>query len=127
VTARGPDKPGAGSPFAALASLRDALPTGPAPTTTTKAAAPVAAKDDPFRGKIVIAKTRKGRGGKTVTAVRGIAGTEDELSELARELARALGCGAVLDGDQIVVQGEQQERVRAFLAGRGAKRIVIGT
>jgi translation initiation factor 1 len=111
------------SPFDALAKLRDALPPGPAPASP--AAAPVAAHD-PYAAKIVIAKTRKGRGGRTVTAVDGVRLEGDALAELAREIAKALGCGASVEDGRIIVQGEQQERLRAFFAARGARKIVIG-
>lgn len=109
------------SPFGALASLKDALPEGPEPKNE-KASVP--AGPDPLGGKIVIARSRKGRGGKTVTTITGIAG---DLEPLARELKHALGCGAVVEDRAIVVQGEQQERVQAFLVRRGAKRVVVGT
>ena len=109
------------SPFGALASLKDALPAGPAAKAQPAAASK---KPDPFAGKVVVAKSRKGRGGKTVTTVTGIAG---ELDELARELKHALGCGAVVEDRAIVVQGEQEERVKAFLEKRGARRVILGT
>jgi translation initiation factor 1 len=105
----------------ALAVLKDALPPGPPPAAPAPARGP-----DPFAGKIVVAKTKKGRGGKTVTAIDGVALRGDALAALARELAKALGCGASVEGDRIVVQGEQQERVRALLEARGARRVVIG-
>lgn len=108
------------SPFAALASLKDALPAGSPPAKPEAGAKQI----DPFAGKVVVAKSRKGRGGKTVTTVTGIAG---ELDELARELKHALGCGAVVEDRAIVVQGEQEARVKAFLEKRGARRVILGT
>lgn len=109
------------SPFGALASLKDALPKGPEREVPAAAAE---TRPDPFAGKIVVAKSRKGRGGKTVTTVTGIGGP---LEELARDLKHALGCGAVVEDRAIVVQGEQEERVKAFLEKRGARRVVLGT
>lgn len=122
-----PKKPA--SPFAALAALKESLPEG-APSSAA-AVAPQAgsavAVDRRFAGKLVVAKSRKGRGGKTVTAVRGVVGSASELDALARELKKALGCGASVEDGEILVQGEQEARVAAWLEGRGARRVVIGT
>lgn len=117
------------SPFAGLAALREVLPAAPAAAPApAPAPAPAAAVGrDGLGGKIVVARTRKGRGGKTVTVVSGITARGAALEELARELRQALGCGAVVEEDRILVQGEQEPRVRAFLESRGARRVVIGT
>ncbi len=111
------------SPFAALAALKDSLPEG----TPREEVAPLEAKGDPFAGKIVVARSRKGRGGKTVTEVRGIAGSDELLETMARELRHALGCGALVEEGVIVVSGDQSARVQAWLRERGAKRVVSGS
>lgn len=113
------------SPFAKLAALRDALPAGPEATPREQPAP--ADPRSPFAGKIVVAHTRKGRGGKTVTTIEGVRGDARFRDDLARELKRALGCGAAVEGDRIVVQGEQLARVKSFLEARGARRVVLGT
>ncbi len=117
-----PNRKEPSSPFASLAALKDALPSRPADDAT-----PTAPEVSAYGGKIVVAKTRAGRGGKTVTMVRGLRGDAAALDAIARELKRAMGCGAVVEGDAIVVQGEQGPRLRAWLEARGAKRIVIGS
>lgn len=111
--------------FASLAALREALPPGP--EIAPEPAKAEETERDPFGGKIVVARTRKGRGGKTVTMISGIRAGAARLDEIARELRQVLGCGAVAEGDRIVVQGEQQARVRSFLESHGAARIVMGT
>lgn len=111
------------NPFAKLAALKDALPEGEKP----KEAAKPAVVDRRFANKLVVAKSRKGRGGKTVTAIRGIAGTPDQLEEIARDLKKALGVGASVEDGEVLVQGEQEKRVAAWLEAQGAKRVVIGT
>src|SRR5437762_10703019 len=55
--------------------------------------------------KIVLRRERKGHGGKTVTVVEGFRLPPSALEKIARELKRALGCGATLDGARIIVQG----------------------
>lgn len=114
------------NPFAALASLKASLPEGQAPEAASlKAKAPPV--DKRFLGKIVVAKSKKGRGGKTVTCVRGIDANEAQLEQLAKEIRQALGCGSTVEEGEILVQGEQLDRVAKWLEGQGAKRVVKGT
>ncbi len=103
-----------------------------APEPSPLAAPPAAAREpgalDLSRcGKIVVRRERKGHGGKTATVVAGLGLPARDLDRAARTLRRALGCGATADGDQLVVQGDQAMRVRAWLAARGARRIVLGS
>lgn len=111
-------------PFAKLAALKEVLPAGSAPAASP---APPAPADRRFACKIVIARSRKGRGGRTVTCVRGIEVHPDQLEVLARELKKALGCGVSVEDGELIVQGEQAPRVAAWLEAQGAKRVVIGT
>lgn len=124
MSAPKPPKPVAASPFAALASLRERLPQAPPAAPEPLATPPV---DRTYSGKIVLARTKKGRGGKTVTSVSGIAAQGARLEEIAKELRQALGCGTSVEGEVILVQGEQAPRVRTFLETKGAKRVVIGS
>lgn len=112
------------NPFAALASLKESLPPGEAKVAKAESKSPV---DKRFAAKIVVAKSKKGRGGKTVTCVRGIDANEAQLEQLAKELRQALGCGSSVEENEIIVQGEQTERVAKWLEAQGAKRVVIGT
>ncbi len=112
------------SPFAGLAGLRDALPAGPAPRQDAAPKAPAVA--DPFGGKVVVSRSRKGRGGRTVTVVGGLRGGDAVLEGLCRDLKKALGCGASVEGETIVVSGELSERVKKWLEDAGAKRVIVG-
>ena len=69
--------------------LRGALPEGPKTQEKLDDSAPD--ERTPFRGKLVIARTRKGRGGKTVTTVEGIDPKLAALDDVARDLRKALG------------------------------------
>lgn len=115
------------SPFASLAALKTALPEGPARAEEAAAPAERAPAPEPFAGKIVVRRTRKGRGGKTVTTITGLRGDAAALDRIARELRTALGCGAACEDGAIALQGEQTDRARAWLEARGAKRVVIGS
>jgi translation initiation factor 1 len=76
--------------------------------------------------KIVLRREKKGRGGKVTTVVEGIKRPPSALERIARDLKRALGCGATVEGDTIVVQGDMAARIEPWLTTRGAKKIVIG-
>lgn len=110
----------ADNPFAKLAGLRGQLPPGE-PTRAPQAPRRERAL---FLDKVVVRFTRKGHGGKTVTVVSGVA--LHALEELCGEMKRALGCGARVEDDAIVLQGELVERAVAFVEKRGAKRVVRG-
>lgn len=119
----------ASSPFAALAALRDSLPEGPPSADATPSPAPSSAKAtaaSALGDKLVVSRSKKGRGGKTVTTVAGVADAEAREA-LALELRRALGCGASVDEALIVVQGDQVPRVRALLEARGVRKVIVGT
>ena len=116
-----PEAAAAPNPFAALASLRGTLPEG-----TGDEPAETATGDARFAAKLVIARERKGRGGKTATLVRGVALTGAALETFAREMRQALGTGGNVEGDAIVLAGDQSARAAQWLRERGATRIVIG-
>jgi len=107
------------SPFASLEGLKATLPAG-----EPRIEHAPEKKDDPFEPKVVVARSRKGRGGKTVTMVTGVKAAARE--SVCRDLKKALGCGATIEDDAIVVGGDVGDRVRTFLEGRGARRIVMG-
>ncbi|MEM9456944.1 MAG: translation initiation factor [Myxococcota bacterium] len=118
------------NPFAALqGSLGDLpeaeLPTEP-PTMPTSPTPPTSSAAAPFRGKIVIRREKKGRGGKTVTVIEGLGQPPEALADTAQQLRRNLGTGAHVEGTTIVVTGAQGQRIRDWLSSRGAHRVVLG-
>lgn len=98
----------------------DAAPEPPAATAAE------AAIDFGGASKIVLRRERKGRGGKTATVIEGIKRPPSALERVVRELRRALGCGAIVEGDTIVVQGDMAARIEPWLLARGAKKVVVG-
>lgn len=111
-------------PFAKLAGLKPALPEGRPREEAPARAAPAAS---PAR-KAIVRRTSAGRGGKTVTLVERLSLPPERLDEVARELKKALGCGASVEGDVVVLQGDQAERARAFVLERGlAREVVFGS
>ncbi|MCA9575618.1 MAG: translation initiation factor [Sandaracinaceae bacterium] len=85
---------------------------------------PESARPAPGLGKLVLQREKKGRGGKTVTRVRGL--PPDELPRWAGDLKRALGCGATVEGDDVVLLGDLVGRAADWLTARGAKQVVRG-
>lgn len=116
-------------PFAGLAELGARLKVEPASPSGPPVEGSKRSPADPVAraSKVVLRRERKGHGGKTATRIEGLSGTGGELHTLAGEIRRAFGCGAVVDGGDLVVQGEQSDRLVVFLRDRGAKKIVLGS
>jgi translation initiation factor 1 (eIF-1/SUI1) len=69
---------------------------------------------------------RKGKGGKTVTWIKGFAGMDMmERMELGRDLGRGLGTNARFNEDTLEVQGDQRERAAAWFDGRGYRTRIV--
>ena len=78
-------------------------------------------------GRLVLSLERKGHGGKSVVRVEGDLGPVAGRKELARELGRALGRGARIDGDGILIQGAALDAPCDWFERRGARQVVRGT
>lgn len=70
-------------------------------------------------GIVRVRRETKGRGGKTVTVVAGVALGGEELKALAGELKRRCGCGGTLKDGTIEIQGDHAELLVAELQRRG--------
>ena len=70
----------------------------------------------PNDGVVRVYRERSGRGGKTVTVVRGLPG---ELAAVARELKRLCGSGGAVKGAAVEIQGDHRDRVVAHLRAGG--------
>ena len=71
--------------------------------------------------KVVCRFQKKGRGGKTVTLVSGVTGGHDIL---AKTLRKQLGTGVRVEGDDLVLQGDQRERAGRWFESQGVKKVV---
>lgn len=80
-----------------------------------KARASVAATD----GIVRVSRETKGRGGKVVTAVKGLALDAQALAALGRQLKAACGSGGSVKDGMIEVQGDHCDRVIAALKTQG--------
>lgn len=73
-----------------------------------------------------VSRETKGRGGKTVTLVRGLGLDDAALAALGQQLKAACGSGGTVRDGVIEVQGEHRERIVEFLQGRGLPAKVAG-
>ena len=70
-------------------------------------------------GRVRISRETKGRKGKGVTLIRGLAMNANELDQLGRQLKQLCGSGGAVKQDTIEIQGDHREKVMAFLQQRG--------
>ena len=109
------------NPFAALQGALGELPAG---DPTPAELAPDRPPDPPstrslLHGKLVLRRETKGRGGKTVTLVRGLALDEAGLAALGKKLRSACGAGGAAKDGVLEIQGDHVERVLELLAREG--------
>ena len=72
-------------------------------------------------GIVRVSRETKGRGGKSVTLVRGLPLPADELAALGKQLRHACGAGGTAKEGVLEVQGDHVERVMALLQQQGWK------
>jgi translation initiation factor 1 len=117
------DRPARKNPFEALRErLGPGLPRGPEPAPDPAAPAPAKLVLE----RVTVRRERAGRGGKTVTIAEGPGLAGRELATLAGAAARALGLGARVEHGAIVLQGDQRERLAAWLVKQGFARVERG-
>lgn len=119
------------NPFAVLGEL-DALkdlprPKPEAPKPTTEVARPAKLPKMTYpknsRGRLILRRETKDRGGKVVVVVSGFAELPGAnavmIANLAKELKGKLGCGGSFDRHEIVLQGDRAAAVNALLEELG--------
>ena len=70
-------------------------------------------------GSVRVSRESKGRGGKTVTLVRGVALDDAALSALGKRLRSACGSGGTAKDGVLEVQGDHALRVLELLEAEG--------
>lgn len=68
-----------------------------------------------------ITREKQGRGGKTVTVVRGLPLDAEALAALGKRLRAACGAGGTARDGVLEVQGDHAERLLALLQAEGYK------
>ena len=111
-------------PFAGLAALRATMASSEGAPGVPEPAKP--SVKPRFPDKLVLQREKKGRGGKTVTRLRGLSLSARDLTQLADEMKKALGCGASVEDGEVLLQGDQCQRAAAWLEKQSAARVIIG-
>jgi translation initiation factor 1 len=71
--------------------------------------------------KLKVRLDTKHRAGKAVTLVDGFIGKEEDLQELGKKLKSFCGTGGSAKDGEIIVQGDQREKVLQWLIKNGYK------
>ena len=71
--------------------------------------------------RLVVTLDRKQRGGKTVSLVKGFSMKEKDVEQLAKELKSFCGTGGSAKDNEIIIQGDQRERILQWLLKNGYK------
>ena len=111
------------NPFASLSGLSAPSRPEPAPAEESDSST-TTAKTSPFPNKLVLRREKTGRRGKTVTRISGL--PADNLPELAKTLKKALGCGATVEGADLILLGSLVDRAAEWFSARGAAKVVRG-
>jgi translation initiation factor 1 len=113
------------NPFAALVEM-EALQNLPAAPEKAAPARPLAPPEPPRknRGRLVLRRETKDRGGKVVVVVSGFAegvpgASAVMIADLAKDLKGKLGCGGSFDRQEIVLQGDRPAEVAKLLGQLG--------
>ena len=77
-------------------------------------------------GIVRVSLERKGRGGKTVTVVSGLRGSEADLKTIAAELKRRCGTGGTLKDGLVEIQGDHRDTLVAVLKAKGMQVKKVG-
>ena len=109
------------NPFAELARVTAAaFPAQTAPKTETE-------PKSKSRGRLLLRRETKHRGGKTVTVVTNFVGIGlPEKEALARVMQKACGVGGTVKEGRIEIQGDKRPEVVRILTEAGFRAVLAG-
>jgi len=113
------------NPFGALSS--EGLPAGTGSPPAGSAQSPEPALPRKSRGRVDIIRQKAGRGGKTVTVIKGFVGIGlPEKEQLAKAMQKACGTGGTVKNGQIEIQGDKRQEVARILAKANFRPVFAG-
>jgi translation initiation factor 1 len=77
----------------------------------------------PAQQKLKVRLDTRHRAGKAVTLVEGFIGKEEGLEDLGKKLKSFCGTGGSAKDGEIIVQGDQREKVMQWLLKNGYKNV----
>ena len=69
--------------------------------------------------KLRLNMERAGRGGKTVTLVKGFVGSDEDINALCKLLKQKCGVGGSVKEGEIIIQGDHRQRLVEILKKEG--------
>ncbi len=88
---------------------------------------PAAVKSLPPREQtIYLHRDSKGRGGKSVSMIKGLVLSEADLTVLAKQVKQACGSGGTVKDGVIEIQGDHREKIAEVLRKLGYKVKLAG-
>ena len=78
---------------------------------------------EPAQQKLKVKLETKHRGGKAVTLVDGFIGSDEDREELGKKLKNFCGTGGSAKDGEIIVQGDQRDKVMQWLTKNGYKQV----
>jgi len=77
--------------------------------------------------RLVVRRERKGHAGHTATVIEGLVEAGVDAGAVAKQLKHVLGCGASIDGGDLVLLGDVVDRAATWLEKQGVRRVVRGS
>ena len=80
----------------------------------------------PHQQTIYLHRDSKGRGGSSVTLLKNLILSQEDIKKLAKRLKQVCGSGGTVKGDIIEIQGEHREKIAEELKKMGYKVKIAG-
>ena len=75
----------------------------------------------PKQQKLKVRLDTRQRAGKAVTLIEGYVGSPEDLDDLGRQLKTHCGTGGSVKDGEIIIQGDQRDKITQWLIAKGYK------
>ena len=77
-----------------------------------------------YDDKVRVYLEKKGRGGKSVTLIKGLSLAAPQLDAICKELKGKCGVGGKREGREIMIQGDQRKKVIEAMIKKGYRDVL---